>query len=163
MRHAAAFSYFLGHALKIRNQRRLSSRLSIPMFIGTPCRKVTYNLAPSPFKFLCSLCLKRKYLEQATREKWVQGNFFNVFFSSINLRVTSRSKQSQCANCIMPISTFLVSAILRNLAIKMSQHIVLCVSNSAKFLLHKLHTFFCAQNICFQLFANHKKNFRKIT
>ena len=156
MRHAAAFSYFLCLAVKIRNQRRLSSRLSIPMFIETPCRKVTYNLAPSPFKLFCSLCLKRKYLEQATREKWVQGNCFNVFFSSINLRVTSRSKQSQCANCIMPISTFLVSAICATLQSK-------CVINSAKFLLHKLHTFFCAQNICFQLFANHKKNFRKIT
>ena len=32
------FYYFRWHALNIRNQRPLSSCLSIPMFIGTPCR-----------------------------------------------------------------------------------------------------------------------------
>ena len=31
------FFYFLCHALNIRNQRRLSSCLLIPMFIKTPC------------------------------------------------------------------------------------------------------------------------------
>ena len=31
------FFYFLCQAFNIKNQRRLSSRLSIPMFIGTPC------------------------------------------------------------------------------------------------------------------------------
>ena len=42
VRRTASFLYFLCHALNIRNQRRLSSRLSIPVFIGTPCSyKVT--------------------------------------------------------------------------------------------------------------------------
>ena len=37
VRRTFLFLYFLRHALNIRNQTRLSSRLSIPMFIGTPC------------------------------------------------------------------------------------------------------------------------------
>ena len=36
-KRTASFFYFLCHAFNIRNQRRFSSRLSIPMFNGTPC------------------------------------------------------------------------------------------------------------------------------
>ena len=39
VRRTASFSHFLCNALKIRNQKHLSSRrLSVPMFIGTSCR-----------------------------------------------------------------------------------------------------------------------------
>ena len=34
--YSLVFFYFLCHAFNIKNQRRLSSCLSIPMFIGTP-------------------------------------------------------------------------------------------------------------------------------
>jgi len=52
VRSKASFLYFLWHALYIRIQRRLSGRLSIPMFIGTPCTITERSLMQ--FKFYTS-------------------------------------------------------------------------------------------------------------
>ena len=61
VRHTALFFYFLCHACNIRNQRRLSSRLSIPMFVGTPCSLfIQYEIDPAYFSLILSVRVASK-------------------------------------------------------------------------------------------------------
>ena len=55
VRHTASFFYFLCYVIIIRNQRRLLSRLSIPMFIWTPCRRERFIWTTVPFCLIKSL------------------------------------------------------------------------------------------------------------
>ena len=52
VRHSLVFSLYV---INIRNQRRLLSRLSIPMFIWTPCRRERFIWTTVPFCLIKSL------------------------------------------------------------------------------------------------------------
>ena len=74
------FFYFLCHALYIRNQRRLLSRFSIPLFIVTPRRKKYFiDEMMSCFYEIISSYLLKYFIT------WLQGTSRPYFVSIVNI------------------------------------------------------------------------------